>query len=70
VLARHGFERVERHTIHAITNLLPSTALNTPSPSPLVARLFTPLAWLEDRVRDLPPFSRIGNSMFVVARRR
>jgi ubiquinone/menaquinone biosynthesis C-methylase UbiE len=70
VLARHGFERLERHTIHSVTNLLPSTVLNTPTPSGLVSRLFASLARIEDRVRDLPPFNRIGNSMFVVARRR
>jgi len=70
VLERHGFEPVERHTIHSITNLLPSTVLNDPTPARWVRRAFELLGRVEDRVRDLPPFHRLGNSMFVVARKR
>ncbi len=70
VLARHGFERIERHSIHSLTNLLPSTVLNDPHPSETVRRLFAALARAEDRVRHLVPFDRLGNSLLVVARRR
>ncbi len=69
-LARHGFERVERHSIHSLTNLLPSTMLNDPAPAAPVRRAFGWLSRVEDRVRELPPFDRLGNSLFVVARRR
>jgi ubiquinone/menaquinone biosynthesis C-methylase UbiE len=70
VLARNGFEPLERHAIHSLTNLLPSTLLNDPRPRPWVERAFALLARAEDRLRHLPPLDRVGNSLLVIARRR
>ena len=58
---RHKLEAKKWRTIHSITNLLPSTVLDSESPSQLIRGIFSALATLEEIV----PFRLPGCSIVV-----
>ena len=41
-------------SIHSVTNAIPSTLLDTQTPSTRLRRAFSVLAWLEERLPSLP----------------
>lgn len=61
-LARHKLRAQKWRTIHSITNLLPSTVLDSESPSPLIRRVFSALATLEETI----PLRLPGCSIVVI----
>jgi len=61
-LARHKLAAKKWRTVHSITNLLPSTVLDSESPSRLIRGIFSTLATLEETV----PFRLPGCSIVVI----
>lgn len=59
--ARHNLKATTWRTIHSVTNLLPSTVLDSESPSPFIKRAFSVLATLEETI----PFSLPSCSIVV-----
>jgi ubiquinone/menaquinone biosynthesis C-methylase UbiE len=55
------------HSIHSITNLLPSTLLDSPSPSSIVTRAATALAAIESTIGSWPIIRQLGCSAVLVA---
>ena len=68
-LERRGIRVLERHGIHAVTNLLPSTVLHEASPGPATRWLFGALARVEQVVGSIGPFRSLGCSLVLVGRR-
>ena len=68
-LARAGFSVDREFGIHILTNLIPSTVLHDASPAPAIRRLFRALAWIEGFLYDKWPFSKLGCSLVVIARK-
>jgi ubiquinone/menaquinone biosynthesis C-methylase UbiE len=63
-----GLKRV--YGIHSLTNLLPSTWLGDPALGQGLRRLARWLAGLEDRVKGIRPFNRLGCSMILILEKK
>lgn len=57
------------HSIHSVTNLLPSVALDQATPGPGLMRLFGILASGEEAVSSWPIIRRLGCSLVITGTR-
>jgi ubiquinone/menaquinone biosynthesis C-methylase UbiE len=69
-LAGMGLVPVKKWGLHVITNLIPSTILHNPNPSRLLSIIFKRLSSMERRINHMWPFTALGCSLLVVARKR
>ena len=65
-----GFKVKSLHSVHSVTNLVPSVALDEAVPSRKLMRLFGLLSTIEEMVASWPVFRRLGCSLILTAIRR